>query len=319
MITDSNLLEDAYAEHGEREMKRAGKADLGRTDLAQRSATGLAFIAAGWDLGNDLDGERDHLAGEQEDQSDRTARKSMPSGVYRDNPAIANDLVNEGHGFKVWRLGTNPDLPTLCRYCGRRLLTDDERWPCEYAECGMAGETGHVCGDDCPRGWEHQPDGGPLTPGRPLPLHSWGIPVWTKVGHAQYRRRKPKSPRPAGFPAPFRAECECNGCAARRAGRRRQGQQPRVCGDVDCQRLRKKANTASTRRRADERHRQAAAALLWDQPELSDREVAERLDVPRVRAREGRALIAGGWLPLGSTAWPGTGMVPLPGADSRNE
>jgi hypothetical protein len=168
-----------------------------------------------------------------EDQDDPGVKESQP--VY---DGRVSDLVTDGHGFTVRRFTTNPDLPEVCRYCGDRLLTEDERWPCEFDE---------------------------------------------PIGDTFTGNRRDSRPR----------QCQCNGCSARRAGRRYPGNQPEVCDAVECQKRMNRERQARHREKERAQGRLLAREWLTAYPEWTDKDLAAELNIPKPRVVEARAQLAG--------------------------
>lgn len=193
-------------------------------------------------------GRRRRRAPGLHDESNVVVMERYDRGDDQDDPGVkapqqiedarVGDLVTAGHGFTVRRLTTNPDLPEVCRYCGAAVLTEDDRWPCEFTE---------------------------------------------PIGESFTRNRRDVRPR----------ECGCNGCLARWLGRRHPGNQPEVCGDVECQRRMNRERQAKHREKERERDRLLAFEWLAQYPEWTDKDLAAELDIPKPRVVEARAELAG--------------------------
>lgn len=171
---------------------------------------------------------------------------------------------------------TNPDLPEACRFCGDRLVTPAEEFPCEFAEAQPAEA----------RTYRAQPAGLPV---RLVEFGSQPRQAW---------RSRPvvRSGVPLAGAVPGRSNsgrpCGCNGCRMRQEGIRKRGGQPRQCGKPECRKALRKEQNDRNRNRERARQRERAAEWIAHDPALSDVEIADQIGSPKIRVREAREILS---------------------------
>lgn len=188
-----------------------------------------------------------------------------------DGSYLGTMVRDDGYSFTVWK-GSNPDLPTHCRYCGDKLLTESERWACEFDQASR----------ESPVRYRDQPNGLPFvfvdyTGGRHGIILREVIPFAKAV--------------PGSNPASH--DCQCNGCRQRRMGERKAGGQPIQCGKPECaQGL--KADTARRNRKARADHDAwTAYHALRNGAQGTDKEIGAAIGVRPIRVKEARSRLFG--------------------------
>lgn len=211
-----------------------------------------------------------HVPFERYDRgSDQDDPGTKPSPPVHDGRV--GDLVADGHGFSTRRLTTNPDALEVCRFCGERLLSEDQASPCEFAVPTYPS---------------------PMAAPRARPT-KYGVPVWVKQD-GDLVRPLGDEPAPAAIDSPgFDPDrCRCNGCTIRRDGRRERGGQPVQCGKPECRSALRKEQNTRKRERDRMRDRLYAVEVIRADPYRPDRDIAADLMIPAVRVKEARQLLS---------------------------
>jgi hypothetical protein len=308
-VTLDEVHEEALAEHArwqEAQERRQNRRRSALVDLADaRAALGLSDVEVDQapDLGDNLDdvdgysvdvgtlaseGEatghwrrRDEITGTMALHTQRRFKRRAAQDV--------SDVLSQGHGYVVQSF-SNPDRPEVCKFCGERLLTPAEIYPCEFGsmEQSFDGKNAGVAVEFRDERLPREIDG--------IRVRYFSDPARTRLwkpDHAPTRVRRVFVPNVKPTDSP--RDCECNGCTRRRMGDRKRGGQPIQCGKPDCKKaLRKEQNErAKQRRHAEER--EAATELIRDYPEATDTDIARSLSedlgrtVAAKRVREARS------------------------------
>lgn len=238
---------------------------------AREDRPAIEWAPSSYGAGDVFDPRPEGLETSNEDPADTGRPRTRGRARQAGTDALRAFTADVGTSWTTVRT-TNPDLPESCRFCGDRLLSPNEQFPCEF-------------------------DGAEPAPAVTYRAQPGGMPVrYVEYGPEPQRplRRRAivREEIPLAGAVPGRNDsgkaCRCNGCRQRHDGIRKRGGQPRQCGKPECKSALRKEQNRRKRDRENARQRELAAEWIrWD-PSVPDADIASHLDILTIRVREAR-------------------------------